>query len=186
MAGDFTTIARPYAEAAFAVAKAENALEPWAQALATLGAIAADPRLDAVIGNPNVAREQLCDLVLAVAASGSSSSGEALPASPANLVRLLADNDRLPALPEIARLFDLRKTAEQGVRKVLVRSAFPLDDREQDNLVASLKTHFGAEVALSVEQDESLIGGVEIRADDVVIDSSIRGKLQQLSNELQF
>ncbi|MBK5967643.1 MULTISPECIES: F0F1 ATP synthase subunit delta [Thiorhodovibrio] len=184
MAGDFTTIARPYAEAAFALAKAEDALEPWSQALMTLGAIAADPQLDTVIGNPNVAREQLCDLVLAVATSDSGAN--ALPSGPANLVRLLANNDRLPALPEIARMFDLRKTAEQGVRKVLVRSAFPLDDQEQQGLITSLKAHFGAEVELSVEQDENLIGGVEIRADDLVIDSSIRGKLQQLSNELQF
>lgn len=183
MAGDFTTIARPYAEAAFAVAKAEDALEPWSRALTTLGAIAADPQLATLIGNPNVAREQLCELVLTVAAGDSDAP---IPSGPANLVRLLADNRRIPALPEIARLFDARKTAEQGVRKVLVRSAFPLDDQEQQGLIASLKNHFGAEVELSVEQDERLIGGVEIRADDLVIDSSIRGKLQQLSNELQF
>jgi F-type H+-transporting ATPase subunit delta len=183
MAGDFTTIARPYAEAAFAVAKAQDALEPWAEALQLLGAIAGDPRFGSIVGNPNVRREQLCELMLAVAAEGTNTN---LPTGPANLVKLLAANDRLPALPEIARLYDQRKTAEQGIRRVMVRSAFPLDDRECQGLIESLKAHFNAEVELSVETDESLIGGVEIRADDLVIDSSIRGKLQQLSNELQF
>ncbi|EIC20722.1 F0F1 ATP synthase subunit delta [Thiorhodovibrio frisius] len=183
MAGDFTTIARPYAEAAFAIAKAEQALEPWSAALNALGAIASDPQLHAIVGNPNVGRERLCELVLAIAAG---TNGKELPAGPANLARILAANGRLPALPEIARLFDQRKTAEQGVRQVLVRSAFPLDKAEQQGLMTSLKAHFGAEVELSVEEDSNLIGGVEIRADDLVIDSSIRGKLQQLSNELQF
>lgn len=183
MAGDYTTIARPYAEAAFAIAKAQDALEPWSDALNTLGAIASDPQLHAIIGNPNVGRDRLCELVLAIAAS---MNGEELPAGPANLARILAANARLPVLPDIARLFDQRKTAEQGVRQVLVRSAFALDEAEQQGLIRSLKAHFGAEVKLSVEEDNSLIGGVEIRADDLVIDSSIRGKLQQLSNELQF
>ncbi len=183
MAGDFTTIARPYAEAAFAIAKAQDALESWSAALNTLGAIASDPQLHAIVGSPNVGRERLCELALAIAAS---IAGEELPSGPANLARILAANARLPVLPEIARLFDQRKTAEQGVRKVLVRSAFPLDEAEQQGLISALKVHFGAEVELSVEQDERLIGGVEIRADDLVIDSSIRGKLQQLSNELQF
>jgi F-type H+-transporting ATPase subunit delta len=183
MAGDFTTIARPYAEAAFALARAQDALEPWSEALQVLGAIASDSQLSTVIGNPNVGRERLCELVLAVAAA---QSGTELPAGPANLTRLLAENARLPVLPEIARLFEQRKTAEQGIRRVLVRSAFPLEETEQQNLIAALKAHFGAEVELSVEEDERLIGGVEIRADDLVIDHSIRGKLQQLSNELQF
>ncbi|MBK1647589.1 F0F1 ATP synthase subunit delta [Rhabdochromatium marinum] len=184
MAGDLTTIARPYAEAAFAIAKAQDALEPWSEALQLLGAIASDPQLHAIVGNPNVGRERLGELALAAAAAGN--DGQELPAGPANLTRILAANHRLPVLPEIARLFEQRKTAEQGVRQVLVRSAFPLDDKERQSLVTSLHGHFGADVELSVEQDASLIGGVEIRADDLVIDSSIRGKLQQLSNELQF
>jgi len=178
MAGDITTVARPYAEAAFAIARARGTLEHWSAALALLGAIAADPQIAASIGNPNLTRERLGELVLAVA-------GEALDPSSATLVRLLAANGRLAALPEIARLFEQFKTAEQGVRHIRVRSAFSLDDAERDRLIASLRTHFGTAVELALEEDPSLIGGVEIRADDVVIDGSVRGRLQQLANALQ-
>lgn len=183
MAGDFTTIARPYAEAAFAIAQAEGALDTWSEALHRLGAIVSDPQARDLLGNPNVSRERRCELLLAVAAE---LQGAALSSGPSNLVRILAANGRLPLLPEIARLFEQRKTAAQGVRHVVVRSAFALEDADHLALIGSLKTYLGAEVELRVEHDEGLIGGVEIRADDLVIDGSIRGKLTQLANELQF
>ena len=102
------------------------------------------------------------------------------------LVRLLAANKRLIVLPDIARLFDQMKTAAEGLRHIVVHSAFAVSSAEQTALAATLKAHFGSEVELSVEEDASLIGGIVIRADDVVIDGSVRGKLDQLSNELQF
>ncbi len=179
MAGDTTTIARPYAEAVFAIAREQDALERWSAALGQLGVIISDPAIQAQIGNPNIARERLCDLILAIA-------NNALDTAPTHLVKLLVANDRLAILPEIARLYDQMKTAEQGVRQIQVRTAFDLDNAERDALTATLKHHFGATIELAVETDHSLIGGVEIRADDVVIDGSVRGRLQQLANELQF
>lgn len=179
MAGDSTTIARPYAEAAFAVAKQRGDLEGWSAALGNLALIVEDPQVAAQLGNPNVARERLRDLIFSVA-------GDGLPKEVQSLVGLLSSNRRLPVLPDLARLFDEMKTAEQGVRHVVVRSAFPLSDTEQQDLAARLRDYFGAAVELTVEEDQALIGGVEIRADDIVIDGSIRGRLTQLANELHI
>lgn len=178
MAGDLTTVARPYAEAAFAVARAHGTIERWSAALALLSAIVADPRIAVNLSNPRLTRERRGELVLAVA-------GEALESLPANLVRLLAANGRLAALPEIARLFEQMNTAARGVRHIRVRSAFALDEPERRLLTTTLQTHFGSALELVLEEDPSLIGGVEIRADDVVIDGSVRGRLQQLANALQ-
>jgi F-type H+-transporting ATPase subunit delta len=179
MAGDSTTIARPYAEAAFDVARAANALDRWSEALNKLAAIVADPQVASQIGNPNLSDKALLDLIFGVA-------GEGLSAEVQNLVRLLAENERLVVLPDLARLFEARKTAAQGIRHIQIRSAYALSDDEQSRLKSTLKSHFGADVELTVEKDPSLIGGLEVRADDVVIDGSVRGRLQQLANELQF
>jgi F-type H+-transporting ATPase subunit delta len=179
MAGDTTTIARPYAEAAFAVARDENQLDAWSDALSLIAAIAEDPQVAGRIGNPNIPRESLEALILSVV-------GEALPQGVVNLVKTVTANDRLVILPEVARMFEQLRASQQGVRNVLVRSAFPLTEAEQAELLTALKAHFGAEVELSVEEDSALIGGVEVRADDVVIDGSVRGRLQQLSNALQL
>ncbi|NEX15526.1 MAG: F0F1 ATP synthase subunit delta [Halochromatium sp.] len=179
MAGDSTTIARPYAEAAFEVARASNSLDAWSDALAKLAEIIADPQVASQIGNPNLSDRELVDLIFAVA-------GEGLSVEVQNLVRLLAENERLTVLPDLARLYEARKTAIQGVRHIQVRSAYALSAAEQKTLQSSLKSHFGAEVELTVEEDSTLIGGLEVRADDVVIDGSVRGRLQQLANELQF
>jgi F-type H+-transporting ATPase subunit delta len=179
MAGDTTTVARPYAEAAFAIAKERKDLDAWSEALTLLAAIAEDPKIAARIGNPNVPREEIQSLIFGIV-------GDTLPVEVQNLVRLLTANKRLSVLPELARLFDQLKTAEQGLRHITVRTAFALSDDEQAALTKSLKGHFGGDVELTVENDPSLIGGVEVRADDLVIDGSIRGRLQQLSNALQF
>jgi F-type H+-transporting ATPase subunit delta len=119
MAGELTTIARPYAEAVFDRAKETGQLEAWSEALGLLAAVATDPQVAPQIANPNVPRERIRDLLIQV-------GGDTLPGEAANLVRLLADNGRLAAIPEIAELFEARREADQGVRQVQVRSAFPL------------------------------------------------------------
>lgn len=179
MAGDITTIARPYAEAAFAQARESGQLDSWGSALADLSAIAANPDMAEQFGNPNLPRERLRDAILEIAGDGLSSEVR-------NLVSLLAANNRLPALPEIARLFEELQTRHQGVRQVLVLSAYELQEAAQKNLAAVLERRLGAEVEMTVETDPSLIGGVEIRAGDLVIDGTVRGKLRKLATELQF
>lgn len=178
MAGDLTTIARPYAEAVFDRAKETGRLDSWSEALRLLAAAANDPQVAPQIANPNVPRERIRDLLIEVC-------GEALPLEGANLVRLLADNGRLAAIPEIADLFEARREADQGVRQVLVRSAYPLGEAERRAIAAAMTRRLAAEVELSVEEDPELIGGVEIRAGDLVIDDSVRGKLKQIAHALQ-
>jgi F-type H+-transporting ATPase subunit delta len=179
MAGDSTTIARPYAEAAFEVARDKGALDAWSEALATLAAIVEDPQIAAQVGNPNMPGAVLRDIVLGIC-------GEGLTGEMQALVRLLAENKRLVVLPDIARLFEQQKTAAEGLRRVQVCSAFAISEAEQQELAAALKARLGGEVELTVEEDPSLIGGVLVRAGDIVIDGSVRGALVQLNNELQF
>ncbi|QGU33681.1 F0F1 ATP synthase subunit delta [Thermochromatium tepidum] len=179
MAGELTTIARPYAEAAFAHAKESGQVDAWSEALTLLATLTSDPLMAAQIGNPTVPRERIRDLLLALC-------GDALPAGPANLVRLLAANARLAAIPEIARLFEERRVADQGVRHVLVRSAFEVEEAQRSALAEALARRLGARVDLSFETDTALIGGLEIRAGDLVIDHSVRGKIKQLAHALQF
>lgn len=179
MAGDITTVARPYAEAIFERGKEAAQLDVWSEALSLLTAIANDPLMQVQIDNPNVPSGHLLEIMLGVA-------GDALSAEAVNLLRLLAHNRRLGALPEIARLFEERRTADLGVRHVLIRSAFEVSEAEQGALAKALAHRFGDQVELTVETDSALIGGIEIRAGDLVIDDSVRGRLTQLAHALKF
>ena len=178
MAGEITTIARPYAEAAFARARETGQLKAWSDALAALAAIAGDADMAEQIENPNLPRERLCAAILEIA-------GPDLSAEAGNLVSLLAANDRLIALPEIARVFEDLVTRHEGVRQVQVLTAFDLTEATQRDLATALQKRLGAEVEMTVATDPSLIGGVEIRSGDLVIDGSVRGALQKLATELQ-
>jgi F-type H+-transporting ATPase subunit delta len=179
MAGDTTTIARPYAEAAFEVARTDASLDAWADGLSLLAAIVEDEQLAQQIGNPNATAGQLRDLIFAVA-------GEGLSLHLQNLVRVLAQNKRLIVLPDIARLFAQMKTAYDGLRHVEITSAFAVSDADRNALAERLKAHFGSDVELTVAEDPYLIGGIKVRAGDIVIDGSVRGRLERLSNDLQF
>lgn len=179
MAGDITTIARPYAEAVFARARESEQQEAWSDALATLSAIAADPAMAEQIGNPNLPRERLRGAIL-------ESAGAGLLLEAVNLVSLLATNNRLSILPEIAGLFEALRTRHRGIRQVHLSSAFELPEDARKELASALEKRFGAEVEITVETDSSLVGGVRIRAGDLVIDGSVRGKLHKLATELQF
>jgi len=179
MAGDITTIARPYAEAAFDAAREAGQIDEWSGALELLATVARDPDLAGQIGNPNVPRERVLDLMLEIA-------GDAIPEQARNLVELLAANDRLVVLPEIARLFAALETGQRGIRRVQIRGPFALSAVQQKELAAALKRRLGADVDLTLETDPSLIGGIQIRADDLVIDGSVRGKLQKLATELKI
>ena len=179
MAGEITTIARPYAEAAFARAKDTGQVAAWSEALTLLGALTSDPAMAAQISNPEIPRDLPRDMLLDL-------GGDALPAEARNLVRLLAENKRLSVLPEIAKVFAELETVHKGVRQVHIRSAYALDAQQQKLLAEALKAKLKAEVEITVEKDPSLIGGVEIRTDDLVIDGSVLGTLQRLASDLHI
>lgn len=176
------TLARPYAEAAFQLAKAGNALAAWSDALSQLSAVAARPEMADCIGNPQLNSAQLSQLCLEVATGNGKS---ALSAEQQNFVRVLADNDRLGVLPEISGLFEELKHGHEGVRDAEIASAFALDEGTLGKLVADLERKFGCKIKATVQVDPALIGGVRIAVGDEVIDASVRGKLAAMAVALK-
>ena len=171
------TIARPYAQAAFRFGHEQQMLGEWSDMLGLLAAVATDADMSAIIDSPHLTEQQLADLFIQVA-------GEHLNEKCANFVRVLAGNRRLGLLPEIATLFEVqRRDAEGSVQAELV-SAFPASEAQQADVVASLRKRLGREVTLTCSTDSSLLGGAIIRAGDLVIDGSVRGKLERLGTAL--
>jgi F-type H+-transporting ATPase subunit delta len=171
------TIARPYAEAAFALAKSGAALAAWQGALARMAAVATDQQMLECIADPRIAPAALADLFLGV-------SGE-LSAEQKGFANLLVENRRLTVLPEISELFEQLKNAEEDTREAVVSSAFPLDEAQVKNLVADLERKFGCRIKATVEVAPELIGGVRIALGDQVIDASVRGKLAAMAVTLK-
>jgi F-type H+-transporting ATPase subunit delta len=171
------TLARPYAEAAFQLARANSALGPWQQALDRMAAVAADAQMLDCIANPRLLSSQVAQLFLDVAGS--------LSAEQQNFVRLLVDNDRLQVLPEIRELYVELKNGQEGVQEADIASAFPLDDATLKNLVAELEARFKCRIQATVSLDPELIGGVRIAVGDQVIDASVRGKLAAMATALK-
>ena len=174
---DKSTIARPYAKAAFEDARDHQRLGPWSEALRTAAAVISDPRVGSLVGNPRVTPEELAALVIGIAGAGLDDQGR-------HFVRTLADNGRLPLLPEISVLFDALKSDAEGVIDVTVTSAAPLDDSQRGKLAAALERRLRRSVRLQCATDPALIGGAVLRAGDLVIDGSLRGRLERIAYEL--
>lgn len=180
------TLARPYAQAAFAVASESDSLGSMAKALRVAGDVIADERIERLIDHPAVAPEQLLEILQGV-------FGEILDATPLaasggpgeNLLKLLIENDRISLLPSIADQFDVLKKQAEQVVDVTITTASAIDDSQKNEIAEALKTRLGRNVDITTEVDESLIGGAVIRAGDFVIDGSVRAKLSRLSAELQ-
>ncbi len=171
---ELATIARPYAEATFAAVR-DTGL-PAAQTADTLDQIAqvaADPALREVVGSPKVSARQLSDLILGAL------PGVVQPALK-NLVEMLAENQRLAALPQIAEQFRTLKDAAQGKAEAVVSSAFPLEGEALDSLLQALERKYGRKLHATVEIDPSLIGGVRVAVGDEVLDTSVRARLEQM------
>ena len=169
------TLARPYARAAFGVARDAGAFAQWSDALGFAARVAADPAVASLLGNPELERADAVALLAPPDDAGTAFR---------DFLALLADNRRLQLLPEIAGLYeDLRADAERIV-KAKVTSATALPAGELDGIKAALKKRFGREVEVEASVDESLIGGAVIAAGDTVIDGSLRGKLSRLQSTL--
>jgi F-type H+-transporting ATPase subunit delta len=169
------TLARPYARAAFALAKESGRLAPWSNMLGFAAQAAAVPGVSAAMSSPQVRAEQLVELLLP--------PGDSDPVF-RQFLATLADNRRMPLLPEIAGLFEQLKAEAERVVKATVTSAHPLAAGEVEALRASLRRRFGQEVEVTTAVDAALIGGAVIDAGDVVIDGSIRTKLARLGAAL--
>lgn len=171
------TVARPYANAVFAVAQEEGRLKQWSELLGLLAQCVADADLQRLITSPAVSDQQTVDVLIDIAADLASDSVR-------NFLSLLAENNRLLLLDDIAVIFEeLRAEAEQSLTAEVI-TAKPLTDEQASKISAALNKRLGRDITLDVSVDESLLGGAIIRAGDLVIDGSALGKLNRLANAL--
>jgi len=168
------TLARPYARAAFALARDAGQLNGWADALAFSARVAAEPKVAALLGNPALTEAQAVSLLAPPAEDGKF----------ADFLALLAENRRLAQLPDIVALFAQLRAEAEGVTQAAVTSARELSLDDEQQLIAALQRKFGGTIELASAIDESLIGGAVIAIGDVVIDGSIKGKLARLHSAL--
>jgi F-type H+-transporting ATPase subunit delta len=145
--------------------------------LELLSAVAQDPAMAGLIASPKLDRDQMAELVNEIGGGRLSDEGQ-------NLVKLLAQNDRLAVLPEIATLYEAEKNQHEGALDVHVTTAYVLKPAEEKQLTDALKAKLGRDIKITSEKDPDLIGGIKIRAGDMVIDGSVLGGLKQLANEL--
>jgi F-type H+-transporting ATPase subunit delta len=172
------TIARPYAEAVFKLAREQNALAKWSDALANLDAVVGDARVQAIISDPNVSAQQLEKLVLGVVGD-SIEAGVAKEAR--NFIQVLVQNGRLDVTSHIRELYENLKREQEGVLEAHVISALPISDEQVKTLVAGLETKFKRRITTKVDVDPALIGGVKIIVGDKVIDATVRGRLDAMA-----
>ena len=169
---ELATIARPYAEALFRVAKSGN-LAAWSDLVSEMAAVAALPDVKSFASNPKLSDTQVSETFLSLLKSNVSPEAK-------NFVGMLVENSRLALLPEIAAQFFALKNAAEGAADAEISSAFELTDAQVKDLVATLEKKFGRKLNPTVTVDTSLIGGVRVTVGDEVLDTSVRAKLQKM------
>jgi len=181
---DNHTIARPYAQAVFELAQEAGELAGWGASLEVAGQLTANGEVAAYLANPELSFEQRLEFLTGLFASAKASLLSGSDTKGNNFLKLLIENRRVGVLPEIAEHFEALKAVVENTVDVVVTSASPLSTAQQKEISAALKARLGREVRIETEIDEKLIGGAVIRAGDVVIDGSLRARLDGLTNAL--
>ena len=174
---ELSTLARPYAKAAFEYAREHSALAGWSEQLTIAAAVAAEAGMGAVLNNPSLTDQQQAQTLNDVC-------GDKLGAEVKNFVSILASNKRLALLPEIHSQFELFKANQEKSVDVEVISAFDLAEATTEKLASVLGKKLERAVKVSTSTDKNLLGGVLIRAGDMVIDGSVRGRLNKLAEAM--
>src|SRR5262245_11685253 len=175
---ELATIARPYAEAAFEIARDQNALPVWSEMLRYASKVVADPRVAAALDNPKLSAGDKESLLLSIAGDRVSGDGR-------NFLRVLVESDRIKLLPEIQTLFDGLKDQAESVAKATIETAFPLSDAQLAELKAALEKRFKKQIEATVVENRALIGGARVTVGDEVIDGSVQAKLASMSTQLR-
>ena len=175
--GELTTLARPYAVAAFKRAKETGTTDKWTSELAFVSTLMQDDRLRQAVANPKVRRDALAENFLKLCEGQLDAEGQ-------NFARLLIQNHRLNLVGDIAELFAQYRADDEGYVEVDVASAYELTEEQQQQLAGTLDVALGRQARLKVSVDDTLIGGVYIRAGDRVIDASVRGQIERLAKSL--
>jgi len=175
---ELTTIARPYAEAAFALAREGNALPVWSQMLRLTSAVVADPRVAKALDNPALDAGAKESLLLSLC-------GESLNTEGRSFVRVLVEGERIAVLPQIQRMFEALKDSADGVAKATIETAFPFQGNELAELTSALEKRFGRTIEATVTVKPELIGGARVTVGDTVIDASVQEQLRAMAAQLR-
>lgn len=180
---ELETLARPYAKAVFELAEKTGDLATWSKLLAALSATVRDARIAPLIGSPALDHDQLAELLIEVLSSAGLKDSAEWSRVKA-LVDLLAENRRLTVAPKIADLYEAMRAAVESRVAVEITTATPVGDAQAERLGAAIAKRLARTVEVQWKQDEALLGGAVIRADDLVIDGSLKGELERMSQAL--
>jgi len=172
---DFTTAARPYAKAVFEIARDSGNYDDWSNRLAVLGAIVGHPEMEERLGAPNLTQEDAAKMVETVASDVVNDNDSR------NFIKLLAENNRMKLLGDISGIFEELRAEAEGELEANVVSAFEMTDAQKDKMAAALSKRLDRKVRIVSTVDDSLIGGAIIRAGDLVIDGSVKGRLEKMT-----
>lgn len=174
---EIATLARPYANAVFALAKSRDRLDKWSRMLGLLAAAAATDEVRALVGAATISKPVKARMLIDVV-------GDELDDRGQRFVQVLADNGRLDLLVEIARQYEVRKADAERVLEVEIAAAVELTDEQKQGFAAALRERLDQAVEVTTAVDANLVGGAVIRAGDTVIDGSVRGRLTRLAGAL--
>jgi len=181
---DNNTIARPYAQAVFELANESGTLATWAETLDVAGQLLADGQVATYLSDPAFSDEQRLDFLAGLFAEAGATVLGGEDQRGTNFLKLLLEYGRVAVLPEIAGHFEALKAEVENVVEVTVTSASPISKKQQDTISKALRERLGRDVNIATEIDENLIGGAVIQAGDVVIDGSLRARLEGLATAL--
>jgi len=174
---EVSTIARPYAVAAYKLGREQKALGKWSEMLGFAAAVTNDAQIKAYIQDPKVVSSDLQTTFLKVCGDQLNENGQ-------NLVKVLVEYGRLSILPEISSAFEALKAQDEGTLDAEIIAAAKPSAAEVKDLVKRLEAKFGKKIEASVSVDPELIGGIKIIVGDTVIDASVKGQLQNLAYTL--
>ena len=175
---ELATIARPYAEAAFALAREGGALPKWADTMATLASLSADAKVSAAVDNPKLSIEQKQAMFTTLL-------GDKLDAGTTSFINVLLDADLVKLLPQINEHFQALKRDNDNVARATIVSAFPLTEQQRDELKGALARRYGRQIEAIEEVDAALLGGAKIIVGDQVIDRTVVGQLNKMSRQIK-
>ena len=174
---ELTTLARPYAKAAFEVAAFADSLQTWSGMLSQVANVVSNKNVSELLAKPSLTGESQAKIVIDIC-------GDEINVQVQNFVTVLSENKRLSLLPETVGLFDILKAEQEKTVDVEISTAFALIDETEKKLAEAIKAKLNRDVKIHSQIDKNLIGGIVIRAGDLVIDDSVRGKLHKLAEAM--
>lgn len=175
---ELTTLARPYAKAAFEFAQAANTLQSWHEALEVSAAVVEQAQVKHALASSGLSAEQKASIFVQVC-------GDQLDENQTNFIKALASNKRLALLPFVKDLFAKLKAQQEKTIDVEVTAAYELPVDLINKLAQALSAKLDRKVSVNSSVDKSLLGGAIIHTGDIVIDGSVRGRLAKLAEAMK-